>query len=519
MKKTLVAAVLLILWLAIPSPVSAENETPATPITLTEAIRLALKENLDLRTELTNPELMAESLRKSRSIFVPVLSASGTMSESNSPSSSAIEGAAQNSTNRQMFNLGVSQRLITGGTVSAAVDLSRNKSSSRFSSFNPSLNSQLKLSLNQPLLKNLGSLPTRHAILLARINQDKALIALKSTVIGLVYQVETAYWNLVHATRSVEVTRKSLELARDLLRQNELQVKVGVSAPMDILTAKAEVASRESELIQAESNVQTTAENLRRILNFRSSDRVLAPGDAPSFASMDSDFNALLERALANRPEIASAKADLKAKDIDVRYYRNQLRPDLALTAAYYTTGLSGDQLLVEGNVFDQNAKIIGVIPGKLWDALKDSLENKYRNFSVGLSLNLPLSNTSARADLAIARIQMERSLLVLKNAEATVYSDVKQVVIDVEKARKSIDATRLARELAEEKLAAEQKKLSVGLSTNYLVLQFQRDFSTAQISELKALIDYNLATSRVHQVTGDTLEYQQVDLEQLVSR
>jgi len=523
MKEKLIFALLLAGLLAAPSLAQVKEDAPVATasITLEEAIRIALKENLNLRTEATNPELMAESLRRSRAIFAPTLTAGGTISENNSPSSSAIDGAneAKYSTNQQQFSLGVSQLLVTGGTVQADVGLSRNKSSSRFSSYNPALESQLKFSLRQPLLKGFGSMATKYNISMARINQDKALLSLKNTVIGLIYQVETAYWNLVSATRSVEVTRKSLELARDLLRQNELQVKVGVSAPMDVLTAKAEVASRESELIQAESDVQTAAESLRRILNYRASEVPLASGDLPAFAPVVPDFSALLQQALENRPEVATAKIDLKGKHLDVRYYRNQLRPDLALTASYYTTGLSGDRLLVEGNVFGEDATIIGVIPGKLWDAIKDTLNQDYRNYSLGLSLKIPLSNAAARADLNSAKINLERSLLSLKNAEATVYSDVKQVVIDVEKARKSVDATRLARELADEKLVAEQKKLAVGLSTNYLVLQYQRDFSTAQIAELKALIDYNLALSRVHQVTGDSLEYYKVDLDQLASR
>ncbi len=120
--------------------------------------------------------------------------------------------------------------------------------------------------------------------------------------------------------------------------------------------------------------------------------------------------------------------------------------------------------------------------------------------------------NTSAKSDLVQARLNMEQSLLTLKKTESIIYSDVKQIIMDLETNAKIVEANRISRELAEQKLAAEQKKLSVGLSTNYLVLQYQRDYANAQIAELKSLIDYSLALSRVDKVLGTTLEKRNIE-------
>ena len=139
-------------------------------------------------------------------------------------------------------------------------------------------------------------------------------------------------------------------------------------------------------------------------------------------------------------------------------------------------------------------------------------MKNLYRNYSIGLQLSIPLINTSARADLVQARLNLKQSLLLLKKTESTIYSEVKQIVMDLETNSKIVEANRISRELAEQKLVAEQKKLAVGLSTNYLVLQYQRDFSNAQIAELKSLIDYNLALSRVNKVLGTTLEKHHIE-------
>lgn len=335
-------------------------------------------------------------------------------------------------------------------------------------------------------------------------------------MIDLIYQAEEAYWNLVHSHQNFAVKEKSLQLAKDLLKQNEIQVKVGVSAPMDILTAQAEVAAREGEALQARSLIQTYEENLRRILNISQAPEDIVPADTPEFRPRQTDFNDFLEMALEQRPDIEQVRLELKNKNIDVRYFRNQSLPNLQLTASYYTRGLSGTPQDVDFDLLP-----VGTPPssigGNLSDSLRDALKRLYENYSFGLQLSIPVVNTSARADLMQARLTLEQSLLTLKKVESTIYSEVKQIIMDLETNAKIVDATRISRELADQKLAAEQKKLAVGLSTNYQVLQYQRDFANAQIAELKSLIDYNLALSRVDKVLGVTLETHHIEFNEFL--
>ena len=127
-------------------------------------------------------------------------------------------------------------------------------------------------------------------------------------MINLIYQAEEAYWNLVYAHQNMAVKEKSLQLAKDLLKQNEIQVKVGVSAPMDILTAQAEVASREGEALQVRSQIQTYEENLRRILNISQAPEAIVPADTPQFSAKEADFNDFLKTALEKRPDIEQVR-------------------------------------------------------------------------------------------------------------------------------------------------------------------------------------------------------------------
>lgn len=512
MRKAIVMVLVIFLSLSF---LAYSQESNEIKLKLEDAIVDALKNNLDIQVEVINPSLFLEALKRSNALFIPQFTLSGNKLQSTSPASNAIVGAAIDTSDTFRLNSGLSQRLATGGTLQFSVNNTRTKSSSQFSTFNPSFSSSLSFSLAQPMLKNVGTFITKRGITLAVINQQKSVYALKLAVINMIYSVEAAYWNLVYAYQNVDVKRKSLQLAQDLLKQNETQVRVGVSAPMDILTAKAEVAARESDLIQAESLIQSNEEDLRKILNKDTKYKIM-PVEAPAYGGdVTVDMNQFMLEALDKRPDIEQVRIDLKAKNIDVRYYRNQLLPDLQLTATYSTSGLSGDQIIFDGNPLF--GKIKEVIKGGLSESLKDVLSNLYRNYSVGLSLSVPLSNDAARSDLASAQLNLKSALLNLKRTEANIYSEVKQVVIDVETNKKILAASRVARELAEEKLNAEQKKLSVGLTTNYQVLQFQRDYSTALITELRSIIDYNLTLSRISRVLGRTLEKHNINFNEFL--
>ncbi len=497
----------LVALLAITLSLAAPAQVPQTKrLTLGGVIEQALKNNLDLQIEMSNPEIADALWSKNKAIFIPRLSLGFTRGSTSTPSSNIFTGADVEKADSGALTFTLSQRLLTGGTLDVVLDNSRNATNSRFSQINPRYNSMLRFNLAQPLLKNFGLTATKRAIYISRHNRDKSLSALKQQIIDLIYQAEEAYWNLVYSHQNLEVKEKSLGLAKDLLKQNEVQVKVGVSAPMDILTAQAEVAAREGEVLQARSQIQTYEENLRRILNISQAPEALVPDDKPVFRPREADFSEFLAAALEKRPDIEQVRLDLKSRNVEVRYYRNQTLPDVQLTASYYTRGLSGTPQDVDFDLLP-----VGTTPdsigGNLSDSLRDALKRLYENYSVGLQLSIPLVNTSARADLVQARLNLEQALLTLKKVESNIYSEVKQIIMDLETNAKIVDATRISRELADQKLAAEQKKLAVGLSTNYQVLQYQRDLANAQIAELKSLIDYNLSLSRVDKVLGATLE------------
>jgi outer membrane protein TolC len=325
-----------------------------------------------------------------------------------------------------------------------------------------------------------------------------------------IYSVEDAYWNLVYSIDNLEVRRQSLKLAQDLLDKNRRSVEVGQLAPIEVLSAQAEVATREADILQAEALVKNNEDRLKMILNLSMEEEKtftsIQPKDKPKSQETKMALDEALVTAMENRPELRASRIGLKNQELNLTYAKNQLLPGLNLTASYWSPGVSGDQIIYLNNN-PLTGIIIGRVPGGSSAAMKDAFNFKYQNWSVGLTLTLPMNNFLSRAMYTQAKLNMEQSLLNLKSQEQQIFLEIKNAVRAVETNFKRTQAYRVARELAEQKLAAEEEKLKVGLSTNYMVLQYQRDLSTARSTELRAIVDYNLSTAAMDRALGLSLK------------
>lgn len=487
--------------------ISIFSDDAIKDLTLKEAIFHALKNNIDIQIEKTNADNAGLSKEINDTIFIPNFSINAGTSETNSPSSGVLSGADINRNENFNFDLKLEQKYALGGTLSIELKNSRRKSNSKFSTINPVLSSELNFSISQPLLKGFGTFATKKDILISMNEHISSKHQLKRSIIDLIYNVEDYYWNLVYTIQSMEATKKSLKKARKLLKQNELRVKVGISAPIDILEAKAEVASYESQIIQAEQNVQTAENNLKKILNTTTETYTVNPVDTPETTKTSVDFNGYLLEALNNRPDIKRAKLDMENNRIRVKYSRNQMLPDLQLTASYYTTGQGGDQLIYgPGSIFEARP-VIGVVTKDVWNTINDTISNIYKNFSVRFTLNVPLSMKKERAQLRQSKLNLKSSFLSLKKVENDIYAEVKDVVKELETNLKLVESNRVALKLEERKLKAEEKKLSVGLSTNYQVLNYQRDYANAQTNSLKSIVDYKMTIAKINKVLARTFK------------
>ncbi|MFC2167666.1 TolC family protein [Acidobacteriota bacterium] len=477
-------------------------------ITLEECIVFAIKNNLDVTAEMITPEIAQMAVTQSREKFLPSLSFGFTRQNTNSTSFSFIESSEQVLTTYNNYSGQVSQLLPTGGQLDVSLNTNMYDTSQNFLTINPRYGSTLDFSFTQPLLRNFGIKTNRREIIVAQNNRDISENDFKKVLLDTVYAVEDAYWNLVFSIQTLEVKRQSLELAQDLLVKSQKEVEIGTLAPKEILSAQAEVAAREADILQADTLVKNNVDRLKILINFSEDDDeiFLFPADQPAFEPKEISLEEAFHTALENRPDLQSSRINLKNRDLDIRYAWNQLLPALNLNANYWSPGLSGDQVLyLDNNPFTN--VIVGKIPGGAGDALRDALNFKYNNWSLYFTLDIPLETIFSRASFEQAKKSQERAVVRMRSLEQKAFLETKTTIRTVKTDYQRVKAYRIARELAEQKLDAEEAKLRAGMTTNFMVLQYQRDLANAKSSELRALIDYNLSLSRLNNTLGISLK------------
>lgn len=509
MKPRTYAAVALALAVSV-LPVRGGQEGGALSLTLEECIVRALKNNLSVAIQVLNPGIAAAAVAQAGEKFYPSLGLSFNKRSTDSASYSWLDASESVQSRMNDYSLDLNQALPGGGSLGLTLNSNKNDSNRSFQTINPRFGSTLTFDLNQPLLKNFGLDISRREILVARNNLSISESELETTLMTTVYRVESAYWTLAYAIDNLEVRRQSLQLARDLLEKNRRSVEVGQLAPIEILSAQAEVATREADILQAEAQVKNAEDEMKALLNLTQDEDKAAssivPKDRPVIPDRKITLDEALATALANRPDLRATRIGLKNQELNLKYARNQLLPGLDLTASYWSPGVSGTRIVY----LDDNpltGVILQTIPGGSSASLKDAFNFRYNNWSVGLTLSLPLSNLLSRAAYTQARLNMDRALLDLRNQEQEIWLEIKTAVRAAETNSKRVQAYKVARELAEQKLAGEEEKLKVGLSTNYMVLQYQRDLATARSTELKAIVDYNVSLADLDRALGLSLK------------
>jgi outer membrane protein TolC len=525
MRRVLISLIALIILL---SPVVSrgqekqEKSGDVFALTLEDAILRTLKNNYGVAIQVLNPEIASLSVSKAREIFYPQLAFDYNNRDTKNASYSFLDASQSVVTKYYSYDAGISQLLPTGGTLTASVTNYKNNTNSNFQTINPRYSSTLRFDFQQPLLRGFGTKMTKFNILISENNYETSESNLEATIASIINTVTQAYWNLTYSIENLKVDQQALQLAQDLLAKNQRAVEVGTLAPIEILSAQAEVATRQADILSAQADVKNNEDRLRTIINLPEAEMKLAlpikPMDTPKFAERKISVEEALGTALENRPELKSLKVSVKTQDLNLSYARNQRLPSLSLSASYYSPGISGDLILYANNN-PLTGQVIGTVPGGFTNAVKDAFGFKYNNWSVGLSLDIPLSSIFSRAGEVQAKLNLDQAILQLKNEEQVIYLDIRNGVRTLETNYERVQAYRVARELAEKKLEAEVEKLRVGLSTNFLVLSYQRDLSTARISELRAIVDYLNSQVNLETSMGVSLKNRGITIEQLTKR
>ena len=309
--------------------------------------------------------------------------------------------------------------------------------------------------------------------------------------------VRNAYYDLMYAIGNLAVQRQSLGLAQQSLKDNRARVEIGTMAPLDIVQAEAEVATREESVILAEAAIERAQDSVRTLVynpaqpDFWSAR--LEPTETVTFVPTTVDVDAAVRNALSQRTDISAARKSLEANDVNIRYFQNQSLPDVTAQVNYNARATGGLQVTrgrdpVTGFPNDQ---ILSSVERSFFSTLGNTFAGDFPGWSLQVDIAYPLGRSSTEAQLTRARLQNTQAEKQLAVTELQVAQQVREFARQVQTNAKRVDATRSSRVLAERRLEAEEKKYQAGMTSSFFVLQAQRDLNIARNSELLALVEY----------------------------
>lgn len=489
---------------------AAELEVPATPTTipplpaaqdnslaldLDDAYALALKRNLELQVGRIGLAGYDAAILTQTGIFDLNIGASLDTSSTESPAATELAGAEITETETTTFGLRLDQLLPTGTRWTLTTGAQEFETNSTFYFINPRYEADITAEITQPLLRNFGTLVNRSGIVIARNTRDQNAVTFEMTVVDTLRNVENTYWDFIQAREAVGVAEQSLALAERLLSETRERVKVGTSAPIDLVQSEAELAARTQDLIVARNSAANAEDLLKAVLGFDSPTEWLVSINATEefrVPQTKADLATAIETALTDRPELERQDLVLEVSRLREKLARNAVLPSLDLNATYGYGGIGGD-INVEGQV---------VATGGYSDAFDQITDRDFPHWTVGVTFGIPLGNHDAKGRLAERRYEKEQAKVQMQLLKQQIIREVRVAVRALDDSVASIDAAVSARELARRNLEAEQTKFANGLSTNYQVLLIQRDLADAQLAEigsriafLKSLAGYRLST------------------------
>lgn len=484
-------------------------------LSLDDAIRLALQNNTQIRINELQLENAKYSLLRTFAPFDPLTTTSFYAQREVSTVYTQLQGAASTlSALTQTTQFAYTQTFQTGTNIQAFFNADRYSSNSSFNFINPYITSGLGFQFTQPLLRNRGLFPNRAPIVIARRNLKQSQANFEAQVSGQILQAVGQYWNVIQAAGNLAVVRKALEEADASYKHDKRALELGALSPLDIYRSEAAVASRKVDVIQSEYALKTQEDGLRMTIGadldpyFRALDLVLTEKAEPAGEMLNLDATTALQRAIAQRPELAAVRLALANDSTSIRLAHNHLEPDLSLNGLYSSTGLGGNQL-------DFNTGQV-IAAGGFGNSLSQLFGFGFPTYSVTLTLNLPIKNRSAQADLGNALVSRRQDLYTQRQSQENITLEVSNAVHQLEQAKLSVAAANVSLDLAKKNLAAEQRKYELGSETIFFVLDAQNQLAVAEQSLLQAQVSYQLSLASVDHATGSLLDRYHVTIADL---
>jgi outer membrane protein len=485
-------------------------------LSLDQAIQLALANNTSIRIDELSYQNSWYNVLAAHSPFDPILTANASASRGTTPQPSQLGGASILSSLGQTVGLNLTQFLATGTSFTVGTSTSRSSSNSSFNTFNPSYNSGLNFSFTQSLLRNRGLFINRAPIVIAQRGLQQSRDNFEAQVSTIIQQVVSAYWQVVLSQESLVVLRKSVDQAQASYDHDKRSLELGALPPYDIYRSESELATRKVSVIQGEYALKEAEDAFRQSIgadldpNVGAMDISLTEKAQPTGELLALDISQAIERALAKRPELESQRLQLDVDDINIRVAHNQMQPNLNLSGTYLAGGLGGNQFIFNNAT---PPVLIGVIPGGLGDALAQISSFQFPTYSASLTLSLPIRNRAAEAAVGTSQVNKKRDLFSQRATLQSIELEARNAVHQLEQAKLSMGAAKIARDLTQKNLEAEQRKYELGVDTIFFLLDAQTQLANSELTLVQAQVSYQLALTAVQHATGELLDRYHVQI------
>jgi outer membrane protein len=545
-------------------------------LSLDDAVSLALENNLDISVQRFTPWIAQVNLLRTKGGgasfgtgssapvllgsapsggFDPILTSSATFLDETFPVTNPFLAGTGSSalsayiTHESIFNTGYAETFHTGTSFQLSWDNTR-ESSTAANIFNPFVQSQLAVSISQPLLRGFGFLPNTRYIVEAKNTLKVADAQFAQAVINDVTTVENYYWELVYARESVKVEQTTVATDEQLYENNKKQLEIGTMAPLDVLTAESQLASDQQALVAAQTTQLQDETQLLNAITKNPLDASLSGVEiipTTELPTPDVVENIAIQQAVqeawSKRPEMTQLDWNLKNSKIEVRATRNELLPSLGVFAQYSATGLGGNETVITSTtptgfnpiltqpIVDPNGNPItggnplgpiyvgspiyptGFQTGGVGDALSTMIHGQFPSFIGGVSFSLPIRNRQAQADNAQAQLNERQLEVTYREEQNAIFVNVRNAIIALTQDRAQVAAAEKARLLAQQTLDAEQKKFQLGSSTAFTVTQRIQQETLAASQEVRARANLAEAYALFNQAMGRTLETNRITL------
>jgi outer membrane protein TolC len=461
--------------------------------TLEDAVVRALASSPEISIVSFDPAIAREDITKAVSMFDITTFGKLNSEKNDNPTDSIFQSGQSTS---RLWEVGIKQRGVTGAEWSLSYALARNWDDLSYRALPTRYEPMLAFQIKQPLLRDGGKELNLAGINISHLNHRIALAAFRKKTEDVATEVISLYWILLQARRDLEIQQSLLDKTLETLTKVENRRDIDATN-VQIKQAESFAKSRHATLLQAQKRIIDVQDALVRLLSDHQlnllNDLDLVPVTTPTNTPTQFEQNEVLKLAMANNAEIKQAQIGVEVAQINVDVAQRQKMPRLDLVASARMQGMSSTQSDAHDNLEDAD----------------------YTSVAIGLTFEFPYGNRQRKAEFRRRKLERSKAVSVLQNISDQVAAQAKERIRLARTAFKELQIQKDAAEAASIHLQALEDTETVRekLTPEFLLvkLQAQETVANAQRAEIKAIVDYNIALTRLAQTTGTVLDLRYV--------